>query len=159
MTSTVSVFAFDPATGRVGPEIQNIPTEPAGYTGAKSTAEIIVHPSGQFVYGSNRGHNSIVAYRIDPATGRLTLIGHTTEGVNFPRGFNIDPSGTWLYVGNQKGDTITLYRINQTTGALTPTGWSVARSWTQRQRPFGASTWALSVRARSSALANGPAAM
>jgi 6-phosphogluconolactonase len=125
LVDTVSVFAYDAATGRLGAEIQNITTEPPGYTGDKSTAEIIVHPSGRFVYGSNRGHNSIVAYRIDPATGRLTMIGHTTQGVNFPRGFNIDPSGTWLYVGNQKGDNISLYRINQSTGELTPTGWSV----------------------------------
>jgi 6-phosphogluconolactonase len=92
-----------------------------GYTGPQSTAEIAVHPSGKFLYASNRGHNSIAGFRIDPTSGLLAPIGHTTSGINFPRNFAIDPSGAWLYAANQKGDTIVQFRIDQTTGRLVPT--------------------------------------
>ena len=103
---------------------------PDGFEGTKSTAEIAVHPSGLFLYGSNRGFpdapapeaNSIVAYSIDEATGELTLIGHTTEGIDFPRAFTIDPTGTWLYVCNQQGDDIVQFAIDQATGELSATG-------------------------------------
>jgi 6-phosphogluconolactonase len=81
-----------------------------------------VHPSGNFLYGSNRGAQSIVGYRIDPTTGKLSVIGFASQGVNFPRNFVIDPSGKWLYVANQKGDTIVQFAINPATGELTPTG-------------------------------------
>ena len=82
----------------------------------------MAHPSGKFLYASNRGHNSIVGYRIDPATGLLTVIGFAPQGVNFPRNFAIDPSGRWLYVANQKGDTVVQFQINAATGELNPTG-------------------------------------
>ncbi len=119
---TVTVFAYDAATGQIGRVLQVISTEPAGYNGPHSTAEIAVHPSGKFLYASNRGHNSIVGYRIDPATGLLSVIGFATQGVNFPRNFAIDPGGKWLYVANQKGDTIVQFEINPETGELKPTG-------------------------------------
>jgi 6-phosphogluconolactonase (cycloisomerase 2 family) len=122
LNATITAFAYDPATGQIGKELQVISTEPAGYSGPHSTAEIFVHPSGKFLYASNRGHNSIVGYRIDPATGMLSLIGFATQGVNFPRNFALDPSGKWLYVANQKGDTVVQFEINPETGALTPTG-------------------------------------
>jgi 6-phosphogluconolactonase (cycloisomerase 2 family) len=122
LNSTVTVFAYDPATGQIGKALQTISTEPAGYDGPHSTAEIAVHPSGKFLYASNRGHNSIVGYRIDPATGLLSLLGFAKQGVNFPRNFAIDPSGKWLYVANQKGDSIVQFEINQDTGELKPTG-------------------------------------
>jgi 6-phosphogluconolactonase len=102
LNATVTSFAYDPEKGQIGPELQTIPTEPPGYSGPKSTAEIAIHPTAKFLYASNRGHNSIVGYRIDPS-GRLSVIGYATEGINFPRNFVIDPSGTWLYVANQKG--------------------------------------------------------
>src|SRR5262249_44261964 len=86
------------------------------------TAEIFVHPSGKFLYASNRGHNSIVGYSIDPATSRLSVIGWAAQGGNFPRNFAIDPSGKWLYVANQKGDSIVQFQIDQATGELKPTG-------------------------------------
>jgi 6-phosphogluconolactonase len=122
LNATVTAFAYDPATGQIGKELQTVSTEPAGYNGPHSTAEIAIHPSGKFLYASNRGHNSIVGFRIDPATGLLSVIGFATQGVNFPRNFAIDPSGKWLYVANQKGDTIVQFEINPQTGELKPTG-------------------------------------
>jgi 6-phosphogluconolactonase len=119
---SVTVFAYDSATGQIGKILQTISTEPSGYNGPHSTAEIAVHPSGKFLYASNRGYNSIVGYRIDPTTHMLSVISHATQGVNFPRNFAIDPSGHWLYVANQKGDTIVQFEINQATGELMPTG-------------------------------------
>jgi 6-phosphogluconolactonase len=122
LNATVTSFSYDAATGQIGKELQTVSTEPAGYNGPHSTAEIVVHPSGKFLYASNRGHNSIVCYRIDPSTGLLSVIGFAAQGVNFPRNFAIDPSGKWLYVANQKGDTILQFEINPDTGELTPTG-------------------------------------
>ena len=122
LNATVTVLAYDPETGTIGKELQTISTEPAGYNGPHSTAEIALHPSGKFLYGSNRGAQSIVGYRIDPSTGQLSVIGFADQGVNFPRNFAIDPSGKWLYVANQKGDTIVQFAIDPRTGELTPTG-------------------------------------
>jgi 6-phosphogluconolactonase (cycloisomerase 2 family) len=122
LNATVTAFPYGAATGQIGKELQTISTEPAGYSGPHSTAEIVAHPSGKFLYASNRGHNSIVGYRIDPATGLLTVIGFAPQGVNFPRNFAIDPSGRWLYVANQKGDTVVQFQINAATGELNPTG-------------------------------------
>jgi 6-phosphogluconolactonase len=120
---TVIVYAFDRDTGRLT-EQQTVPTLPAGDgLGAKglSTAEIQVHPSGKFLYGSNRGHNSIVIYRIDDS-GRLTLVGHETRTIHKPRHFSIDPTGALLLVANQENDTVSVFGIHQTTGVLTPMG-------------------------------------
>lgn len=122
LNATVTVLAYDPATGKIGQTLQTISTEPPGYSGPHSTAEIAVHPSGRFLYGSNRGAQSIVGYRIDPATGKLSVIGLANRGVNYPRNFAIDPSGKWLYVANQKADTIVQFEINPETGELRPTG-------------------------------------
>jgi 6-phosphogluconolactonase len=122
LNATVTAFSYDPATGQIGKELQTVSTEPAGYSGPHSTAEIAVHPSGKFLYASNRGHNSIVGYRIDPSTGLLSVLGFAAQGVNFPRNFAIDPSGKWLYVANQKGDTIVQFAIDPQTGELSPTG-------------------------------------
>jgi 6-phosphogluconolactonase len=119
---SVSVCRYDAATG-VLHEIQSISTLPAGAADPTwSTAELILHPSGRFLYGSNRGHDSIVAYRIDEQGGRLTLIGHASTQGKTPRGVGIDPSGRWLLVGNQNSDSIVEFAINQKTGALSPTG-------------------------------------
>jgi 6-phosphogluconolactonase len=122
LNATITVFAYNPDTGTIGQTLQHVSTEPAGYSGPHSTAEIAVHPSGKFLYGSNRGAQSIVGYRIDPATGKISVIGFANQGVNFPRNFVIDPSGKWLYVANQKGDNIVQFEIDRDTGALKPTG-------------------------------------
>lgn len=129
LTATISVFAFDPASGALGDELQTIATVPQNFPSHKSTAEILVHPSGSFLYGSNRRFedhplaDSIVAYSIDE-NGLLRLIGYTTHGISFPRGFSIDPSGRWLYAMDQKSDAIVQFYIDPNSGALLPTGFS-----------------------------------
>jgi 6-phosphogluconolactonase len=84
-----------------------------------------VHPSGKFLYGSNRGHNSIAVFAIDPKTGELTAVGHQAEKIKTPRNFGIDPTGTYLLVANQDADSLIVFRIDPKTGELTPTGNSV----------------------------------
>jgi 6-phosphogluconolactonase len=122
LNASVATFAYDTINGHIGAQLQVISTEPGDYAGPHSAAEIAVHPSGKFLYASNRNHNSIVGYRIDPATASLALIGFATQGVNFPRSFAIDPSGKWLLVANQKGDTLVQFEVNRKTGELKSTG-------------------------------------
>lgn len=117
---TMTAFAFDPAKGTLT-ELQTISTVPEGFEKG-STAEVVVHPSGKFVYGSNRGHDSIAVFHCDPATGKLAAAGHQGEGIKTPRNFNIDLTGKWLLVGSQSGDNVAVFKIDQTSGALTPTG-------------------------------------
>jgi 6-phosphogluconolactonase len=123
--STLTTFAYDAARGTLT-EQQTVPTLPADFTGQSTTADVHVHPSGRFVYGSNRGHDSIAAFAVDPTTFTLRPIGHTPTGGQTPRNFAIDPSGTYLLAANQRSDTVVTFRIDQDTGALHPTG-QVAR--------------------------------
>jgi 6-phosphogluconolactonase (cycloisomerase 2 family) len=124
LDSTVVTYHYDTAQGELKP-LQALSTLPSDFTENNTTAEIAVDPSGKFVYGSNRGHNSIVIYAIDPSSGLLTQVGwKPTEGKT-PRYFGLDPSGTLLYAGNQDSDTIVTFRIDPTTGKLTPTGQTV----------------------------------
>lgn len=91
-----------------------------------STAETVVHPTGKFVYVSNRDpYNSIAIFSIDPKTRELTAVGHQGAGVKTPRNFAIEPTGQFMLVANQSGDNVLVFRINQATGELTPTGSSV----------------------------------
>ncbi|MBM4069796.1 MAG: lactonase family protein [Planctomycetes bacterium] len=91
-----------------------------------STAETVVHPSGKFVYVSNRDpYNSIAIFSIDPKTRKLTAVAHQGMGVKTPRNFAIEPTGRYMLVANQSGGNVIVFRINQSTGALTPTGASV----------------------------------
>jgi 6-phosphogluconolactonase len=85
-----------------------------------------VHPSGKFLYASNRGPDSIAVFAIDPATGLLSLIGHQPTGGKTPRSFSIDPTGAYLLAANQDSDTITLFRIDPQTGLLAPIGHPLA---------------------------------
>ena len=98
---------------------------PTGVEKRGSTAQIIVHPSGRFVYGSNRGHDSIVAYAIDRETGKLSYIAHQKTLGKTPRNFNIDPTGRYLLACNQSTHTIFTFRIHPNTGVLKPTGHKV----------------------------------
>jgi len=125
MLCTITAFSYDPEKG-VLKEIQTVTTLPHEVKPGYSTAEVVVHPSGKFVYGSNRGHHSIAVFKVDEATGKLTPAGHQGKGVKTPRNFNIDPTGQFLLVGNQDGDSVSVFRINQETGALTPAGEPVA---------------------------------
>jgi 6-phosphogluconolactonase len=118
----ISAYEYDSKRGTLH-EIQTVPTLPDGAsTAGASTADIHVHPSGRWLYGSTRGHNSLVIYAIDPATGRLTLAGHQLRSMKRPRNFHIDPTGTLLMVANQDGGSITMFRINQQTGLLDQVG-------------------------------------
>jgi 6-phosphogluconolactonase (cycloisomerase 2 family) len=131
LTATITALAFDAESGALGDELQTIATVPQNFPAHKSTAEILVHPSGKFLYGSNRKFedhplaDSIAAYRIDD-NGGLHLIGHTTHGIGFPRGVSIDPSGQWLYAMGQKNDSIVQFYIDPNSGVLIPTGFSAA---------------------------------
>jgi 6-phosphogluconolactonase len=121
ISCTVTAFAYDAEAGTLK-SLQKISTLPKDFKGTSTCADIHVHPSGRFLYGSNRGHDSIAGFTIDGKTGELRLIGYTlTQGKN-PRNFAIDPSGTFLLAANQDGDNIVSFRINQETGELTPTG-------------------------------------
>ena len=118
LDSTVTAFAYDAARGRLT-EIQSISTLPAGFTGRSTTAEIQIHPNGQLLFASNRGHDSLASFRIDPAKGTLTSTGHHPTGGRTPRHFGFDPSGTLVAMGNQDSGTIVLARLDPSTGALT----------------------------------------
>ena len=121
MQSTVTVFAYDAERGALK-ELQTISTLPRGFKGETSTAEVQVHPSGKFLYGSNRGHDSIAVFSIDAHKGTLTTIEHQSTQGKTPRNFAIDPSGAYLLAENQDSDTIVVFRINPETGRLKPTG-------------------------------------
>jgi len=121
LDGTVTAFAYEPASGTLT-EIQTITTLPDGFTGSSSCAEVRMHPNGRFLYGSNRGHDSIAVYRIDPAKGTLTFVEHERADIKTPRNFNIDPTGKFCLVANQGGNSIVVFRIDQKTGALEPTG-------------------------------------
>jgi 6-phosphogluconolactonase len=118
---TVTAMTYDADKG-VLKTIQTISTLPEGYDKPTWTAEVQVHPSGKFLYGSNRGHNSIAIFTIDEKTGTLTAAGHQAEGINTPRNFGIDPTGKFMLVANQDGDSILVFRIDDRTGALQATG-------------------------------------
>jgi 6-phosphogluconolactonase len=122
MASTVTAMKHDLKTGALE-AIQTISTLPADYTGTgNSTAEIFVHPNGRFVYGSNRGHDSIAVFAIDGSTGRLTLVDHTPSGGKVPRNFAIEPGGHWLITAHQDSGDLYSFKIDQQTGKLTATG-------------------------------------
>ena len=117
---TVTAFAYDSASGALT-EIQTITTLPKEFDGSNTCAEVRLHPSGKFLYGSNRGHDSIVVYRVDLAKGTLTFVEHETANIKTPRNFNIDPTGKFCLVANQDKDSVVVFRIDQETGALEPT--------------------------------------
>ena len=124
MGSTVTAFAYDASAG-ILKTLQTISTIPDDYKGDTTAAELKIAPNGKFLYGSNRGHDSIVIYSIDPTTGLLTLAGHQSTQGRVPRGFGIDPTGAYLIAGNQGSDSVVIFRIDQTTGLLTATGQSL----------------------------------
>jgi 6-phosphogluconolactonase len=127
LDNTITAFAYDAAVGSLQ-EIQTVPTLPSGFSGSSWCAEVRVHPSGRFLYGSNRGHDSIAVYRIDPACGMLAFVEHETAGIKVPRNFNIDPTGKFCLVANQDGDSVVVFRIDPDAGSLEPTGHKIAVS-------------------------------
>lgn len=124
MTSTITALHYAPEAGALQ-ETQTLSTLPSPTPG-NSTAEVQVHPSGRFVYVSNRGHDSIAGYAIDPDNGRLTALGNTPTGGRTPRNFGIDPTGQYLLAANQGTDNVVVFKIDAKTGKLTPTGQEIA---------------------------------
>src|SRR6266576_1724123 len=121
MASTVTAFSVDLKAG-VLHRSQSISTLPDDFKGENDDAEIEVHPSGKFLYASNRGHDSITVFAIDSSKGTLTPIEHTSTGGKTPRNFAIDPTGTVLFAENQQSNNIVIFHIDEKTGKLTPTG-------------------------------------
>jgi 6-phosphogluconolactonase len=121
MASTLTVFACDASSGALR-EVQTVSTLPEGYSGQNTCAEVAVHPSGKFVYGSNRGDDSIAVFGCDPASGRLTFIERVPTGGRTPRQFEIDPTGRYLLAANQDSNTVVVFSIDKASGKLQPTG-------------------------------------
>ncbi len=119
--STITAFGYDQETGGLS-EFQVIGTLPTGFSGSNTTADIHVHPSGKFVYGSNRGHDSIAIFSVDQDSGRLTPQGHRSTGGRTPRNFGIDPSARFLIAANQDSDNVVSFRIDGESGLLTSAG-------------------------------------
>ncbi len=120
---TLTAFDYDAQAGRLT-ETQTLSTLPEGVAVKPeySTAEVQVHPSGKFVYGSNRGHDTIAVFAVDESQNKLRLIENTPTGGKTPRGFGIDPTGRFLLAGNQDSHTVVVFRIDPDSGRLTPTG-------------------------------------
>ena len=121
MHSTVTAFAYDSAGGALR-SLQKNSTLPPGFTGQNDDAEVQVHPSGKFLYASNRGHDSIAVFAIDPTKGTLTPVEDIPTRGQTPRSFEIDPTGSLLFAANQKSNNIVVFRIDAGTGRLTATG-------------------------------------
>jgi 6-phosphogluconolactonase len=121
MASEVAVFRYDAGAGALRP-LQTISTLPGSFSGQNTAAEIQVHPSGKFLYASNRGHDSIAVFAIDADKGTLTPIEYASTKGATPRSFEVAPRGSLLFVANQKSDEIVVFGIDPETGRLTPTG-------------------------------------
>lgn len=116
---TLTSFKYDSAKGTLS-EIETLSTLPKGTKKIGSTAEVVVHPNGKFVYGSNRGHNSIAIFRFED--GKLTHVGNQGNDIDTPRNFVLDPTGKFLLVANQGKASITVFRIDPATGELSQVG-------------------------------------
>lgn len=121
LDSTVTAFRYCAEAGTLT-KIQAVTTLPDGWSGENYPAEVLVHPSGKFLYGSNRGHDSIAIFAVDGATGQLSPTGHAASGGKWPRNFAFDPSGAWMVVGNQNSNNVRFFRVDPGNGALTPAG-------------------------------------
>lgn len=120
LDGTLSTYAWDAANGALTPR-QTVSTLPSDYRGENLTAEVRVHPSGRFLYGSNRGHDSIAVFAIAADSGALTPLGHTPSGGRNPRNFALSPDGAWLVCGHQDTPLVTVFRVDPVTGKLTRT--------------------------------------
>lgn len=121
MGNIVTVFSYDAANGTLK-ELQTLTTLPKDFKGQSTTAEIVVNSSGRFLYCSNRGHESIAVYSIDPLKGTLTPVEIVSSGGKEPRSFEIDPSGHFVISANQNSDNLTVFHLDMKTGRLTPSG-------------------------------------
>ena len=111
-------------------ELQTISALPAGFTGRIWGSEIAVHPSGKFLYASNRAdHESLAVFSIDASSGQLKFVEHVQQGIKHPRHFTIDPTGQWLICANQDANNVIVFRIDPQTGRLTPHGEPITVPW------------------------------
>jgi len=117
MTLKVNTFRVDAASGALT-EVQSLSTLPEGTDPVGSTAEVVAHPSGKFLYGSNRGHDTLVVYAIDGATGQLTWVENEPIRGKTPRNFVVSPDGKWLLAAGQQSDSVAVFAIDARTGAL-----------------------------------------
>jgi 6-phosphogluconolactonase len=125
MGSALTVFAYDAKRGALK-ELQTLSTLPKEFAGNSAGAEVAVHPSGKFVYGSNRGHDSIAVFSFDAKRGQLTCVQYQPTQGKIPRHFAFDPTGQWLLAENQESDSVVVFRVDAKTGRLSPTGQTVA---------------------------------
>ena len=121
LTSSVLTYAYDAKNGGLR-QIGMISTLSKDFSGTNYGAEIEVHPSGKFLYASNRGDDSIAVFSVDSETGALKLIEVVPTKGKRPRNFALDPTGSWLLVANQESDNIVVFRVDGATGRLTATG-------------------------------------
>jgi 6-phosphogluconolactonase len=124
LNSTLTTLNYDGQAGTLKPT-HTVSTLPPDFTGNNTTAHVEAHPAGKWVYGSNRGHDSIARFNVDLSTGWLRLAGTTPSGGKTPRNFGIDPSGRWLLVANQGTDNVVVFKIDPQSGDLIPTGNSI----------------------------------
>jgi 6-phosphogluconolactonase len=124
MDSSVTVFSYQAKNGAFS-SLETISAVPKDYAGRKEAAEIAVHPSGKFLYTSNRGHDSIAIFEINPAIGTLKSLGQVLSGGKTPRHFAIDPTGMYLLAENQESNNVVVFHIDPATGNLTPTGQTI----------------------------------
>jgi len=125
MHLSVTAFRYDAQAGSLDP-MQTIASLPDRLREIPSTAsEIRIHPSGRFVYAANRNHDTIAAFSIDPADGKLTFVELEPVRGSWPRNFNLDPTGKWLLAAGRNSNTIAVFRIDQKTGGLVYTGRTV----------------------------------
>ena len=123
LDSTITSLAFDAKRGTLT-EIQTVKTLPENFKDSNTCADLHISPNGKFVYGSNRGHDSLVVYKIDEKTGNLEYVEHTLTGGKTPRNFVISPDGKFLLAANQNSDSINVFRIDEKSGKLAPTGFT-----------------------------------
>jgi 6-phosphogluconolactonase len=121
LDSTITVFSYMTVNGSLS-RIQVTSTLPKDFHGENAASEVAVHPSGKFVYGANRGHDSLAIFSVDPASGKLTAEGHEPTQGKTPRHFAIDPKGAYLLAANQASDSVVVFRIDSTDGRLHATG-------------------------------------
>jgi 6-phosphogluconolactonase len=120
LDSTVTAFRYDADEGALE-SLQTVATLPDAFEGENHTAEVAIHPNGKFLYGSNRGHDSIAVFAIDLASGKMTLVQVESTRGKTPRNFAIDPSGSYLLAANQGSDAIVVFRVDPATGRLATT--------------------------------------
>ncbi|AZK47863.1 lactonase family protein [Paenibacillus lentus] len=121
VNSSLTLYTFDPEAGTLS-VIDSVPTLPEDFKGENTTAEVAISRDGKYLYGSNRGHDSIVVFAIDQTNGKLSLVQHTSSEGGHPRHFALTPTGEYLIVANRDSDNLAVFRVDSATGKLNFTG-------------------------------------